>query len=187
MKPISPALDVAAPAYDRTTILLHWLTALLVVALFALAQVWEAMPRGTPARKSLQSLHISLGLLLTVLFVWRAAWRATGGRRLPPASRGALQAAAKSVHYLLYLLLAAQIVLGFLFRWAQAEPFTFFGWFSIPTLVPLTRDQRHFFGDLHNYVAWAIVVLAGLHALAALFHHYALRDGLLRRMWSCSR
>ncbi len=175
-------LDGSASAYDRTTIALHWLTALLVVVLFVLAQVWESMPHGTPVRKSLQGLHVSLGLLLTAIIAWRLVWRATGGRRLPPASQGALQATAKGVHYALYLLLVAQIVLGFLFRWAQGEPFTFFGWFSVPKLLPLTRDQRHFFGDLHNIVAWAIVVLAGLHALAALWHHYVRRDGLLRRM-----
>ncbi|MBV7481869.1 cytochrome b [Bordetella sp. BOR01] len=180
-------LDAAASAYDRTTIVLHWLTALLVVALFIMAQVWESMPHGTPVRKSLQGLHVSLGLLLTAVIVLRMAWRATGGRRLPPASHGALQVSAKTMHYALYLLLAAQIVLGFLFRWAQGESFTFFGWFSIPKLLPLVREQRHFFGDLHNVVAWVIIVLAGLHALAALFHHYWLRDGLLRRMWGGSR
>jgi len=180
-------LDPAAAVYDTSTIVLHWLTALLVVALFVLAQVWESMPSGTPARKPLQALHVSLGLVLTVVFVWRIIWRATQGASLPPASRGMLQVTAKSMHYALYALLAAQIVLGFLFRWAQGEPFTFFGWFSIPKLLPLTREQRHFFGDLHNLAAWAIVVLAGLHALAALFHHYVLRDGLLRRMWGCRR
>ncbi|HYG43923.1 MAG TPA: cytochrome b [Bordetella sp.] len=178
-------LDAAPSAYDPGTIVLHWLTALLVVALFAMAQVWESMPHGTPMRKSLQGLHVSLGLLLTAVIVLRMAWRATGGQRLAPASHGVLQVSAKTMHYALYLLLAAQIVLGFLFRWAQGEPFTFFGWFSIPKLLPLTRDQRHVFGDLHNLVAWLIIVLAGLHALAALFHHYLLRDGLLRRMWGC--
>lgn len=180
--PSLPPSEPVPSAYDNATVAFHWLTALLVVVLFVMAQVWEAMPSGTPMRKSLQHLHVSLGLLLTALLVLRVAWRATRGRRLPPASRGPMQLAAKGVHYALYLLLAAQIVLGFLFRWAQGEPFTFFGWFAVPPLVSLTRDQRHFFGDIHNLLAWVIIVLAAVHALAALFHHYVLRDGVLRRM-----
>ena len=76
------------------------------------------------------------------------------------------------------------IVLGFLFRWAQGEPFAFFGLFDIPTLVSIDHEQRRFFGGLHNTVAWSIIVLACIHAVAALVHHYVLRDGVLRRMTS---
>lgn len=170
--------------YDRPTIFFHWATVLLVVGLFALAEIWGFLPRGTPIRRLLQWLHISFGLLFAAVFVLRVLWRVSAGRRLPPASTGLVQRAASAVHGAFYVLLAVQIVLGFLFRWAQAEPFTFFGLFSIPTLIPIDHDQRRFIGDLHNYVAWAIIVLATGHALSALFHHYALRDGVLRRMTS---
>src|SRR4051812_9712411 len=68
--------------YDRVTICLHWLTALLVVALFAAAYVWNSLPPGTPLRKSLQAIHISLGLLFTVVFVVRLFWRSSRGRHL---------------------------------------------------------------------------------------------------------
>ncbi|MCY1540750.1 Cytochrome b561 [compost metagenome] len=118
------------------------------------------------------------------MFVLRAAWRLTAGRRLPPAAAGWLRVASTGMHGLLYALMAAQIVLGFLFRWAQGEPFAFFGLFDVPTLIPIDREQRHFIGGLHNTVAWTIIVLALLHALAGLFHHYFLRDGVLRRMLS---
>ena len=72
--------------------------------------------------------------LLYTSFVLRVVWRLSRGRRLPPASSGWLGLAGSGMHGLLYLLLAAQIVLGFLFRWAQGEPFAFFGLFDIPTL-----------------------------------------------------
>ena len=170
--------------YDRLTIFFHWATVFLVVGLFALAEIWEFLPKGTPVRRLLQWLHISFGLLFAVVFVLRILWRVSLGRRLPPASSGLMQSAAATVHGVFYLLLAAQIVLGFLFRWAQGEPFTFFGLFSVPTLIPIAHEQRQLLGALHYYVAWTIMVLAAGHALSALFHHYVLRDGVLRRMTS---
>lgn len=184
MTSISPSAQAGPAHYDRVTIILHWLTALLVLGLFALAEVWGFLPRGTPARRLLQSLHISFGLAFAGVFALRVIWRLSAGRRLPPAATGWLRAAGTGVHGLLYLLMATQIVLGFLFRWAQGEPFAFFGLFDVPTLIPIDHEQRRFIGGLHNTVAWTIIVLALMHALAGLFHHYVLRDGVLRRMTS---
>ncbi len=168
--------------YDRITILLHWLTAVLVVALFALAESWDFLRHGSPLRKELHSIHISLGIVLALVMTVRLGWRATRGRRLPPASAGLMAFAGKAVHHALYLLLAAQIVLGFLWRWAQAEAFMFFGLFPVQFATVKDRALSHTLGDLHDIAAWSIIVLAGLHAVAALMHHYILGDGVLKRM-----
>ncbi|EJT04322.1 cytochrome b/b6 domain-containing protein [Rhizobium sp. CCGE 510] len=171
-----------ASRYDRLTISLHWLTALLVVALFAAAYVWNALPHGTPMRKSLQAIHISLGLLFTVAFIVRLVWRSSGGRRLAPAEAGITSVLSKGMHWLLYGLLIAQMVLGFLLRWAQGEPFSFFGLFSVPSLLAPDKPLSKTYEWLHNDAAWIIIVLAAGHALAALAHHYFLRDSVLKRM-----
>lgn len=168
--------------YDRLTMALHWLTAALVIGLFACAQIWEQLPKGTPLRKELQALHISCGILLAVIVVTRVLWRLFKGRRLPPANQGALNILAKTAHLALYALLLSQIVLGFFLRWAQAEPFNFFGLFEVPTLVAFDKSMKSVFGGLHEQVAWAIIILASLHAIVALVHHYGLRDNTLRRM-----
>ncbi len=169
--------------YDRLTITLHWLTALDVIFLFASFQVWSRLERGTPLRHDLQSLHISCGILLALLMVVRIFWRVSKGRRLPPASASRVaHVGAKSVHGLLYLLLIAQVVLGFLFRWAQGEPFAFFGFGDLSDLVYIEGSLRKLLGSLHYYNAWLIIVLAGGHAVVALLHHYVLRDGTLKRM-----
>ncbi|MEN4918811.1 cytochrome b [Achromobacter spanius] len=180
--PIYSPAQTDPARYDTTTIVLHWLTAALVLGLFALAEIWGVLPRGTPTRRLLQSLHISFGLAFAAVFVLRVVWRLSAGRRLPPAGAGWVRVAGAGVHGLLYLLMAAQIILGFLFRWAQGEPFAFFGLFDVPTLIPIAHEQRRFIGGLHDTVAWSIVVLALVHAAAGLFHHYFLRDGVLRRM-----
>ena len=182
----NPATRTAAAqstrqTYDSATIVLHWLTAILVVSLFASAETWGFLPRGTELRGELQTLHISLGILLAATIIMRVIWRLAQGRRLPPATTGFQAIAAKTVHVALYVLLCMQVALGFLFRWVQNEPFTFFGLFTIPH-VALVPGLRSTFGWLHNNVAWAIIIIAGFHALAALLHHYVLKDRVLTRM-----
>jgi cytochrome b561 len=173
---------VALPTrYDGLAMALHWITALLVVTLFALAEIWGLVPRGTPLRHGMQSLHISLGLTLAAVFVMRLLWRNTGARRVSPLVGGAQHIAALVMHYGLYGLMAVQIVLGFLFRWAEG-PIGFFGLFAIPSPLMIGKAAHHEIGYLHDKLAWIIIILAGGHAAIALAHHYILRDQVLRRM-----
>lgn len=173
--------DAATPSrYDGTTIALHWLTAVLVVVLFALAMVWDAFSRDT--RLALHSLHISLGIVLAVVLVLRLGWRMTRGRHLPLAVEGLQGLAAKAMHHLLYVLLVAQVALGLAWRWAQAEPFEFFGLFPLRLASERNPTLSHTFGNLHDVIGWTIIVLAGMHAAVALFHHYVVKDGVLKRM-----
>ncbi len=169
--------------YDAPEMAFHWATAALVVALFLLAEAWGFVAaKGSPARHAMQSLHVSLGLLLATVLVLRILWRIGPGRRPLPASSGLIEMAAIAVHYLLYGLLVCQVVLGVLWRWGNHDPLSLFGWFTVPALLDLTKPQAHFIGQLHNWVAWLIIGLAGLHAGAALGHHFVLRDDVLRRM-----
>jgi cytochrome b561 len=172
----------SASRYDRLTVGLHWLSAALVVALFAAAYVWNSLPPGTPLRKSLQALHISLGILFAAVFAIRLIWRGWRGRKLPSSETGLLKILSKGMHGLLYALLTAQVTLGFLLRWAQGEPFSFFGLFSVPSLFAPDKPLAHQFEWFHNTIAWVIIVLAAGHAVAALTHHYMLRDDVLKRM-----
>jgi cytochrome b561 len=167
-------------SYDGVTIALHWATALLVVVQFALAETWDWFAK--PTQSSMQSLHVSFGVLLTAVIVARLVWRLIPGHQLSSLETGWVRTASKGTHYLLYTLLAAVIALGFAVRWAQGHPVSFFG-LDIPG--PYGRQDsavRHQLLDLHNYVAWAIVIIATLHALAALYHHYVLKDRVLVRM-----
>ena len=168
--------------YDSLEMTFHWLTAVLVVALFGLAETWDFAPRGSPLRHGMQDLHVSLGLFLIAVILARIAWRIGPGRRVLPATSGLVELASRAVHYALYGLLLIEVVLGVLFRWANHDPLSFFGLLTVPAAVDFSKDQRHLIGEVHNYVAITIVALAGLHAAAALFHHYWLRDNVLWRM-----
>jgi cytochrome b561 len=172
--------------YDNVAITLHWLTALLVVVQFAMALSWDYFAK--PTRQGMESVHISLGVLLTAVIVARLLWRWIPGRQRPSIVSGPVEIASKGVHYLLYALLVIQAGLGFGFRWAQGHPVSFFGLFAIPgPYGELERPTRRLLHELHEYGGWAIVILAFGHALAALYHHYALRDRVLARMLPLAR
>lgn len=171
--------------YDNVAITLHWLTALLVVIQFALAETWDWFSRDT--RETMQSAHVSLGILLTAVILARLVWRWVPGHQRPSLASGWMETASKAVHYLLYALLAAQAVLGFAIGWSAGHPIHFFG---IPIPGPigaLSRPMRHNIREIHSTVGWAIIVLALLHAAAALYHHYFLRDRVLGRMFPPAR
>src|SRR5262245_55214402 len=101
----------AARHYDRPTIWFHWTIAVLVPLQWGLAQIIDWFPEGEPCFGA-RSFHISAGLFIAVLLAARIFWRATKGRMLPPANKGALQTLTKSVHYALYALLTAMVLAG---------------------------------------------------------------------------
>lgn len=170
--------------YDSRTVMLHWATAALVVALWGSAQIIDYFPRGWP-RVDARSTHVTMGVILLVAIVWRVLHRLGNGRKLPAADRGLLHVAAKGTHYGLYLLVIAQLTLGVLFVWARGD--NIWNLFTIPRLAPGNPDFRHTVGDLHGLIANVILILAGVHASAALVHHYFWRDNVLRRMLPAPR
>ncbi|MBP2154239.1 cytochrome b561 [Erwinia rhapontici] len=110
--------------YDSFTLALYWVTAASVIFLFASAHTWEQLERGTPVRNGLQAVHISCGILLALVMVIRPLWRLFSQHSphfsmLPVEGARLAKLLAHGIHGALYLLLFAQIVLGFLFRWSQ--------------------------------------------------------------------
>ena len=166
--------------YDNVAVALHWATAFLVFANFALAETWDWFAK--PAKELMEGTHMSFGVLLTAVILARLVWRWIRGHQVPSLEAGWVKLASKGTHYLLYGLLVAEAVLGFTFRWGAGRPMEFFG-LGIPSLIgEIARPLRGELRELHEWIGWAIVIIAVLHALAALYHHYVLRDRVLQRM-----
>ncbi len=166
--------------YDDFAILLHWLTALLVVAQFAISQTWGFAPR--PTRHLMIVAHMSFGILLAAIVVTRIVWRLSPGHRVRRAWTGPAEGLAKGMHWLLYGLLAAEGVLGFLLRWSGDEAMSFFGLLIPPPFEPWSKPAHEIVGGIHEWVGWAIIILACGHALAAIFHQVVLKDDVMWRM-----
>lgn len=168
-----------AAHYDATTIWLHWTTVGLIVVLWIIGETADLAPRG-PLRTGLWSVHVVLGFATGFVLVTRVAWRAHFGRVLPPADTGALYAIARATHYTLYVLLAVVVVLGI--TDALYRGFNLFGAWSLPQVGTGDTATRHTIDDWHEIAANLTVLVALLHAAAALLHQYVWRDQLLERM-----
>jgi cytochrome b561 len=166
--------------YDGVSIGLHWLTAVLVITQFALALLWDDF--GRPAHRTMVVAHMSFGIILTALILARIIWRLMPAHRLPSLATGWVGRAARAVHYLLYVLLAAEAVLGFLTRWWEGREMSFFGLLIPGPFGAGDRATHHMFMAWHEKVGWAIIIVAIGHAAAALYHHVVLKDRTLRRM-----
>lgn len=168
-----------AVSYDGVSIALHWLTAGLVVTLWTLGQTIDFFPKGAP-KIDARSVHVTLGATLGIVLIGRILWRASAGRRLPLANSGWLGVTAKVVHYGLYLLVGVTVVLGIFNAWQRGD--VLFNVYTIPKLIPGDLALKRTLEDLHGDFADVVLIVAGLHAAAALAHHYLLRDRVLRRM-----
>lgn len=177
----APALDADSrhPAYSRLSVALHWLMLVLLAAVFACIELRENYPRGSDIREGLKTWHFMLGLSVFVLVWirlivrWRTPWLATetGWTRWPAAA----------VHVALYGGMVALPLLGWLVLSAEGDVIPFFG-LSLPPLIAPDKALAEQLEDLHKTIGEAGYWLIGLHALAALLHHYVLKDGTLRRM-----
>ncbi|MGO9132668.1 MAG: cytochrome b [Methylovirgula sp.] len=172
-------LSLAPSRYDSTTLWLHWLTALLVIEQWIGAHTIDDFAKGWP-RTAARSVHITLGVTLAVILILRIFWRMTRGQILPPPGPGLMNIIASAVHYALYALLVVTVGAGVCFAFLRGD--SWFGLFHLPMIAAGNKVLRHYVAETHVWSANLILGFAGLHALAALFHQYVLKDGLLRRM-----
>ncbi|MDQ2102054.1 cytochrome b [Azospirillum isscasi] len=168
--------------YDGVMLFLHWSVALLILVAFAIAQGRGLLPRG-PERTALMDLHRSLGVLVLALVALRMVWRAVSPPPpMPAGTAPLLLLAAKGGHLALYALMIAVPLGGVLMTQANGHSVTVFGLFTLPTLVGEDKAFGHTLEEAHEFLGTLIIVVAGLHAVAALVHQYVLKDGTLRRM-----
>jgi len=167
--------------YDGITIALHWLLAILVVATYALGLLREELPRGEP-RTLVLMLHTSIGLTVIAGTVLRMIWR--GFRKPLPETPGpaGLALAAKLAHIALYVAVLAVPVLGVASMWAKGRGIQVFGLTELASPWAADRALGKSLDKLHEAGAHLLVALAGAHAVAALAHHFLLRDTVLMRM-----
>jgi len=176
-------LKNTAAAYGQFAIVLHWLTAALVIGLFSLGLYMTALTYYHPWYHSAPWWHKSFGLLLFGLLLLRIAWALYNVKPSPIASHARWERhLASATHRLLYLLLVLICVSGYLISTAKGEGVEFFGWLVLPALLPGFANQADIAGAAHYYMALAMIGLVILHTAGALKHHIFDRDETVRRM-----
>ena len=178
------AVSPAAPArFNGLTIFLHWFMLLLLVAIYATIELRELFPKGSDPREAMKAWHFMLGLSVLAFLAVRLVARFTGPTPpiAPPPARWQ-QLVAGLAHGALYLFLLAMPLAGWLILSAEGEAISFFG-LPVPPLVGPDEALADRVEELHELGGTIGYVLIGVHAAAALAHHYLLRDDTLRRMW----
>jgi cytochrome b561 len=172
--------DARNGRYSSVTIILHWLTLALFVGVYATIELRELYPRGSVLREGLKTWHYMLGLTVFVL-VWLRIVARLLSPALAPFETGWRHAISKATHAALYALMIGMPLAGWLILSAEGDPVPFLG-FELPPLIGTDGALAERIEELHELGGTVGYWLIGLHAAAALFHHYVLRDGSMARM-----
>jgi cytochrome b561 len=167
--------------YRPGAVVFHWVMFGLVVIVGILGLLHDSWPKQTQAVWI--NVHSLIGLLLWLVLVARFAYRLRHSPPTLPADMGAFSRRFSSpVHLLLYALMFVIPILGVVTFVYHGRVFNF-GVFELDLGIKKNRSIFEPAEDIHGYLAYALFALAGLHALAALWHRYILHDGVLARMW----
>ena len=166
--------------------LLHWVVALATVGLFLLAIWYRGLDYGHAWYVRAPALHVSLGFVLIAVVVLRLGWKLVNPSPDHAGGNPVENRLATLMHWALHVTLIGLVVTGYLFATADGRPASIFGIVEVPAL-PFAKSLKGTVGWVHEYLSYAIIALASLHALAALKHHFIDRDDTLRRMVSGRR
>ncbi|MGV7210918.1 cytochrome b [Oxalobacteraceae bacterium A2-2] len=169
--------------YTYPAMLLHWLTAVLIIAAFFLGLTMVDIPGLTPTKLKYFSWHKWLGVTVLLVAVLRVLWR--GANRPPPALASIppwQHKVAELMHWLLYALIFAVPVSGYLYSSAAGVPVVYLGLVPLPTLIGPDPELKAVLKTVHYVLTMTMAASVVAHALAALKHHFIDRDATLRRM-----
>lgn len=173
---ISPGLQNRT--YTHTAIILHWVTAVLVLFQIPAGVLIARIELGW-----VYDAHKSVGILILGLAVARLLWRSVNAPPdLPPDTPLRQRQAAHAVHCLLYTLLIVQPVVGWIATSAYPAPIPFFGLFELPRIWPENRELSQQLMTLHLILGLGLGMLLVMHVGAALYHHFIRKDHILLRM-----
>jgi cytochrome b561 len=161
---------------------MHWLMVLVFVGIYVAVNLIDVFPKGSDARQWAKNAHFSLGLLVFGLVWIRIVFRLLGGTpEIVPAPAAWQEKLAKLGHLALYALMLAMPLLGWAALSAFDKPIAFFG-LNLPALLSADKELGRTLMDVHELGGNLGYALIGGHTLAALYHHYFMKDNTLRRM-----
>ena len=175
------AIEAQRDYWGRFSIALHWLTFLMIVGLAIVGLNMGDLPTGK-LKLQVFALHKSFGLTVLGITALRILWRLF--ERRPALMPGPLwqRAAAVLTHYGLYVLLLLVPFSGWWYNTTAGFPLKWFGLFKLPPLGGFDLSLKQIARDRHEFLFWLLAATVALHAAAALWHHYRVRDRTLARM-----
>lgn len=170
-----------AQTYNGPAIALHWLVALLIVSAFPLGLYMTGLELS-PTKLKLYSYHKWLGVTVLGLVAVRLIWRLVRGVPAAAPAPAWQQKTAALNHALLYVLMFAVPLTGWLMSSAKGFPVVYFGVLPLPDLVSKDEALSEWLLSVHAALNYVLAALVVLHAAAALTHHFIGRHRVLARM-----
>jgi len=169
--------------FGPVAIFLHWLIAACILFSVAMGLIVSSVEESDTTTLIL-AVHKSLGIAIFILACVRLAWRLTHPAPPLPRDIHAFQRlAASATHTLLYVIIFAMPVTGYIAVAARGRETTFFGLFAVPFWAPLDRVLSRNAQTIHEYGQYVLYALLVAHIGAAIYHHFILKDQILERMW----
>jgi cytochrome b561 len=172
----------SASRYGSVAQALHWITAVLVLIAFIYGLGGSEERVYSAAADSDRQLHETLGLCVFTLVVLRLLWRLVDTHPDPPQVSRWMGLASKVVQWALYVLLFAVPLTAITGAWLEGHPLTLLAGVRIGPLLGLSHDSGMQIATIHGWLGDTLLWLAGLHGVAALYHHFMLKDGVLASM-----
>lgn len=169
--------------YNTYSIALHWLMFILIVAVFGSIELRELFDKGTETREAFKMWHFMLGLSVFALVSVRLFVRLLAGPAptIQPEPARWQNALAKLMHLALYIFMFLMPIAGWLILSMEGKPVPFWG-LELPPLTSENVELGKIVEEIHETAGEIGYYLIGLHAAAALFHHYILADNTFKRM-----
>jgi cytochrome b561 len=166
----------------------HWTTAILVLTTIPIGIAMTEYVDSRQLRDLFFVLHESIGLSILVLTAARLGWRLLQGAPPPSKALSPVEILiSHATHGLLYVILLAMPITGYLLVVAGGHPLSYFGLFAAPRIIARHKELSHFAESAHLALRWIIYTLVAMHVAAALHHHLARRNDVLSRMLPSAR
>ena len=169
--------------YNTLSVALHWLMFILIVTVYGSIELRELFDKGTETRDAFKMWHFMLGLSVLALVSVRVVARVVGGSvpAIQPEPAKWQNKLATFVHIALYVFMFAMPIAGWLILSLAGKPIPFFG-LELPALAAQNNELAKSIKEIHETAGEVGYYVIGLHAAAALFHHYVLADNTVSRM-----
>jgi cytochrome b561 len=167
--------------YGTTAKVFHWLIVALLLVQYPIGWLMPDIHRGMKPGDAM-TWHISIGIVMLILIVLRFAWRLTHPvapeSSLPPWQR----VSSEALHWLLYLLVFATTITGWLFASFRGWSISWFFLMPMPMLSQGNPAAGKMIDGWHQAMEWSLLVVIGLHVAMALVHLFVYRDRIMQRM-----
>jgi cytochrome b561 len=167
--------------YGTTAKVLHWIIAALLLVQYSIGWLMPDIHGGMKPGAAM-TFHVSLGIVILILIVLRLAWRLTHPvapeSSLPPWQR----LSSEAVHWLLYALVLATTLTGWLFASFRGWSMSLFYLAPLPMLASDHAAAGKTMDGLHQAMEWALLVVIGIHVASAMAHLFIYRDRIMQRM-----